>query len=76
MFKFTIPVTDVTVVRRSGGTDRIIFDTSAEHGELVHAEKLPIFGSAHYQIEVTRGRAEEVLKSLGIPQDMVKIVGG
>lgn len=74
MFELKIPITDVTIVRRSGGTDKIFIGTSQEHSELVHAEKLDVFNQAYYHLDVTKGRAEEVCRALGIPDDLVTLV--
>lgn len=71
---FSIPVKAVRIYRRTTGTDKIAFVTDSAHAEKIHQNFLYVFEEAPYNLEVTRGRGEEVCQALGIPSDIVTLI--
>jgi hypothetical protein len=74
MKKLELDVERVTVLRSKYRSDKIIFNLSEEQAKNIHAEFYPMYRGCGVDLDVTQGRAEEVLHILGFDEFTITLI--
>jgi hypothetical protein len=72
--KMTFDVTKVTILRVGSGCDQICLKLDDPTARKIHSYKYEIFQGVSLHFDVTRGRGEQVVEDMGIPEEMVEII--